>query len=125
MISKIIYNLFLVFYMLLKRNSLSRHSSVKSLGKNKSLVKIPSCSKLPKDFFRHSVVTNDTNDTTHQPTRNELEFTFMNPCEKLTKSDYVRKASTPNLVKKKFVRRSYTNQCAFMDQKRPNRQLEL
>lgn len=62
---------------LVKRNASS------SKEKNRSLVRVPSNSKLPKDFFKQESYENRS-----YPTPNMLEFTFMKPLQQ----DYSVKA---------------------------------
>lgn len=63
--------------MLLGREKeLVKRSTSASREKNRSLVRVPSNSKLPKDFFRPESYENRS-----YPTPNMLEFTFMKPLQ--------------------------------------------
>jgi hypothetical protein len=61
--------------MLLGRErELVKRNASQSKEKNKSLVRVASSSKLPKDFFKQESYENKS-----CPTPNMLEFTFMKP----------------------------------------------
>lgn len=53
-----------------------KRGASQSKEKNRSLVRVASSSKLPKDFFRQESFENKS-----CPTPNMLEFTFMKPME--------------------------------------------
>lgn len=54
----------------------TRSSSTSSLSRKKSLIKIPSTSQIPKDFFRHPKPALRSYPSEGSQ-KNELEFTFM------------------------------------------------
>lgn len=54
----------------------ARSSSVKALSRQKSIIKIPSTSQIPKDFFRQPK-SMDRSDPAEMWPKNQLEFTFM------------------------------------------------
>lgn len=75
--------------MLLGREKeLVRRNSSQSKDKNKSMVRVASSSKLPKDFFKQDTVENRS-----CPTPNMLEFTFMKPMEASYSTKVLKKCS--------------------------------
>lgn len=54
----------------------TRSSSIKSMSRKKSLIKIPSSSKIPKDFFRQPSPMKKSYPP-YSSNKNLLEFTFM------------------------------------------------
>ena len=54
----------------------TRSSSTRSISRKKSLIKIPSTSQIPKDFFRQPM-THEKSLPNECSEKNSLEFTFM------------------------------------------------
>lgn len=54
----------------------TRSSSTRSISRKKSLIKIPSTSQIPKDFFRQPASTPGSS-AMKLSKKNSLEFTFM------------------------------------------------
>ena len=73
--------------MLLGRErSLLKRTASDSKDKNRSLVRVASSSKIPKDFFKQETYSNKS-----CPTPNILEFTFMKPLENHYSTKLIKK----------------------------------